>query len=737
VIRRRSILGSAASLSAFAVLRGSTSAEGGSEPRPAAAPASAQGPAEAALRRVLPHHADQVDVVLSPGPGDWFRVGGRTGRITVEATSPASALTGVHWYLKYTAGVDVAWPGSSLSRLPSRLPAPGRELYRDAVVADRFAFNDTHEGYTGPYRGWTEWEREIDLLALHGVNEVLVTVGQEAVYHRALREFGYTGEELLAWFPAPGHQPWWLLQNMSAFGGPVPRHLLDAREELARRVLGRIRELGMRPVLPGWFGTVPNGFAERNPGAHTVPQGDWINAFPRPDWLDPRDEHFARLGESFYRHQDALYGTAGHYKMDLLHEGGTAGDVPVPDAARGVLAALSAARPEAVWVLLGWQQNPPREVVGAVERDRLLVVDGLSDRYEGLDREQRWLGAPYAFGTIHNFGGHTTLGANTGVWVERFPAWRAKPGSKLRGIALMPEGMGTNPAANELFAELAWRAGPTDHERWFAAYADRRYGGPDPHARAAWEVLRRTVYSMPDGEWSEAQDGLFAARPSLTASSAAAWSPKGMRYDAAAFEGALDELLLVDPRLRETDAYRFDVVDVARQALANRGRTLLPRIKAAFAGGDRAALRRLSGWWLDAMELLDDLLGSDARFMLGPWLEQARGWGADDAEAARLEFDARTIITVWGPRKAADDGTLHDYANREWAGLVRGFYLPRWRRFLDSLDDALASGGEPAPIDWFALEDAWTRGRERYATRPQGDPHHLATRVRDALRAGV
>lgn len=695
------------------------------------------GPAHEALLRLLPRHAGQVRLraAAPTGSTDRFGVTGAEGRITVEGTSPAVLLAGFNWYLRHAAGVAVGWPGSSLDRLPERLPPPEpmAALHREALVPNRFALNDTHEGYTGPYRGWEDWEREIDLLALNGINQVLVTVGQEAVYHRALREFGFGDAELRAWIPGPAHQPWWLLQNLSGFGGPVSEQLLDARVELGRRVVRRLRSLGMEPVFPGWFGTVPDGFAERNRGARTVPQGDWIG-FRRPDWLDPRDPHFARVGEAFYRHQADLFGESSLYKMDLLHEGGQAGDVPVGDAARGVLDALDAARPGATWVLLGWQKNPPQAVVEAVPRERLLIVDGLSDRRPEPDRESAWLGAPYAFGTIPNFGGHTSIGANTGVWVERFPRWRDRPGSTLAGIALMPEGMGASPAANELFCELAWRRDRIDHAAWFTGpggYADRRYGGPDPHARAAWEVLRTTAYSMPDGRWSEPQDSLFTARPSLTAASAAAWSPKEMRYDAAAFERALGELLRVAPALREADAYRFDVADVARQALANRARRELPRIREAYRAADRPELRRLTGEWLAAMALLEELLASDRRFLLGRWLADAVSWAGDGAEAARLEFDARTILTVWGPRESADTYRLHDYANREWAGLVRDLYLPRWRRFLDTLDEALEGGGdgEPEAVDWFAMEDAWTRGRGGYPTATSGDPHRIAARV--------
>lgn len=408
----------------------------------------------------------------------------------------------------------------------------------------------------------------------------------------------------------------------------------------------------------------------------------------------------------------------------------------VAAASGAVQRALLTAHPGAVWAILGWQDNPSTALLAGVDRSRMLVLDGLSDRYDGLDRDARWQGTPYAFGTVPAFGGHTTFGADTGAWAERFQQWRTRPGSALSGIAYLPEGTGTDPAAFALFTGLAWQDGPPDLDAWFSAYPSARYGGADPHATAAWTALRRGPYGMASGTWSEPQDGLFAARPSLTVTSAASWSPDALRYDPAYVRRALDELLAVAPAVRESDAYRFDLVNTARQALADHSRALLPRIADAYRGADLAGFRSLAGQWRDDLALLDRLVGSDRRFLLGPWLAAARAQGATPAERNQLEYDARSILTTWGGRTASEDHSLHDYANREWAGLVSGLYAQRWGSYLDSLDRALSSGSAPEPVDWYAVDDAWARRtgpRPDEPTEPSGDPVDLARAVADAL----
>ncbi len=707
---------------------------------PAQARSTDPGPADAATaaaRRLLPRHWRQIRFRTErEGGRDTFRVSGRTGRITVSGDTPGTQLTGLNWYLRHIAYADLNWAGEQTCLLPRELPGMAGTVTRTANVPHRFVLNDTNDGYTGAYNDWPYWERELDVLALHGYNEVLVYAGADALYHRVFREFGYGDRELREWIPGPAHQPWWLLQNLSGFPYPVSRQLLDARAALGRRIAERVRELGMTPVFPGYFGTVPPGFAERNPGARTVPQGEWMG-LARPDWLDPRTEHFARVAAAFYRVQDEMFGgPSALYKMDLLHEGGTAGDVPVGDAARGVERALQKAHPGAVWVILGWQRNPPRAIVDAVDKRHMLVVDGLSDRFPTVvDREADWGDTPYAFGSIWNFGGHTALGANTPDWAELYEKWRTKDGSTLRGVALMPEAADNNPAAFALFSELAWREGELDLEKWFRAWAHARYGARDPHAEAAWDVLRRTAYGTTRADrWSEAADGLFGARPSLTVDRAGRWSPRKLRYDWREFEPALDGLLRVDARLRTSSAYRRDLLDVARQALSNRSRVLLPRIKEAYDAGDGDRFDELAGGWLELMDLLERLVATDSRHLTGRWVADARAWGQGVEERDRLAYDNLSLLTVWGTRAGADAG-LRDYANREWAGLVGGLYRLRWSTYLGELRAALREGRAPGAIDWFALEDRWTRDPGALATRPAGDTYTVAVEVRDRLAA--
>lgn len=685
--------------------------------------------ANALLERVLPGHATQIRLeLLSPASEEFFRITGSEADIHVQGTTTSALLMGVHWYLKNVANVSVSWNGDCLSQLPAKLPAVPHPIQQRANGQHRFALNDTNDGYTGPYWDWGQWERLIDVLALHGINEILVYLGAESVYQRCLKEFGYSDSELCAWFPTPAHQPWWLLENLSSWVGPsVPQHLIDSRLALAQKITARLRDLEMRPVLPGYFGMVPDRFSELNPGAHVIPQGEW-QGLKRPSWLDPTCDQFAKVASTYYRVQRELLGPADIFKMDPLHEGGQAGGVNLTRAATCIGNALERAHPHALWAILGWQQNPRREVLdGIADKSRAIIFDGQSDRYGLSNREEEWGNTPYTFGTIWNFGGHTTMGANVGIWNERYFQQLSKQGSKLNGIAVMPEASCNNPAAFAFITELPWRARPVDLDSWFEQWAAYRYGKRNNEASKAWQIIGATAYSMASGKWSEAHDNLFSARPSLDTKSACTWSPQEPRYDLAAFSQALQPLMSIDTSLQKTSAYNYDLVDVARQIIANHSRVLLPRIESAFKSGDLHLFRELTQRWLNEIQLLNRLAAAEPSLLLGRWIASARAMAKNPEDQAQFEFDALSLLLEWGSETSRASG-VHDYANREWNGLLE-HYRDRWAMYFSMLDESLEKHTPVHEIDWFAMDQDWARQKREFPVQPRGDAYETVKKI--------
>lgn len=697
----------------------------------------AQRVAQAAFVRVLGEAADRVRVDIVPAP-DGFVVSATDGVAHITASSPAAALMGLRSVLAAT--------GESFDEILSALTGVGPIAPEVPITArprleHRFYGNDTEDSYVGAYRTFEDWERLIDGIVARGFNEIFIPVGIEGAYVELLTAFGYSRDEALDWIPLPSHQPWWLLQNMSSYPGGMSEELLAQRIELGRRIIARVLELGARPVVPGFGGVVPRDFGVRNPAFVDVPDNDW-QGFDRPAWLDPRSPLFADAASVFYRAVDRLLGPIDMFKIDPLHEGG-ASTIDIADAGRGIERAMQRAHPGATWVLLAWQDNPRRELLGALDPRRVLVVDGVSDRHRALDREADFGGVDYAFGAIWNFGGDTATGAQLATWNDRVEEWLAKPSSRVRGIAALPEGGLNNPLAMDFFASLAWRSGRVDVDDWVRQWTVARYGRAVPSAISAWQRIAATAYSLPDdNDFSEPHDSLFAAWPSFTASTSSLFSPRTATYDLARFAGALPMMSEAASELGHHRAFRFDLADISRQTVTNTARQLLPAIAHAHAVGDGGQYERLTRLWIEGMRLLDAVAGTESLWLLGRVLDEARAAGSSPEEQERLERSQRLILSTWGPLVPATTGALSNYAGRDWQGLVSTLYLPRWEEFFARNHPGRARGDAITDDDWWRLDQTWIDSTDRSGIRsePVGDivaQARLAGGYIDRVRAAV
>jgi alpha-N-acetylglucosaminidase len=703
-------------------------------------PLLAQSPTKASeevLDRLMPHLAAQFELALVPRPDhkDYFRITGTVGHIRVEAATQPTLLYGVNWYLKYVAHLQVSTNGLQLGAPGLILPAPPQPIEKPALYPWRYALNENTDGYASPYWDQKRWQREIDILALSGTNAILIERGTDLVLYQTFRDAGYTDEAIRRWITQPAHQNWQLMGNMCCFDEPISLELLNKRARAAQQLIDALRNLGITPVLPGYYGIVPADFATLNHGAHVITQGDW-NGFIRPGWLDPRDPQFDKLAGSFYRHQHALFGDSAIYDMEVFQEGGDAGDVPVSEAAKKVQESLERAHPNALWLLMAWQKNPTQELLAALDTSHLLIADIEQGRLPREDRDKEFRGASWLYGGLWEFGGRTTMGAPLYDYAVRMPRMAERPGSHIVGTALFTEGLDTNPFAFDLYTEMAWHSAPVNLPHWTEDYAERRYGAKDSHAQKAWQILLGTAYSYRadggEGERDAAHESLFNAQPSLTTTHSATWSPPAPRYAIDDLEPALTQLLQVAPQLRTAETYRYDLVDVARQVMSNESRKLLPQIKSAYDAKDQATFSQLTAQWFRCMKLQDTLLQTNEFFLLGRWLSYVPPWASSPAERDRLNYDARSILTTWGDRKASEAG-LHEYANRDWAGLTSDYYLPRWKMYFESLSASLTANEPPETIDWYAFGDRWDHSQRQFSAVPQGDTYAAALAIAHEL----
>jgi len=687
---------------------------------------------EAAVRglaeRLLPAKADRFafEAIAADAGRDVFEIESAGGRVVVRGNSGVAMAMGLNWYLKHHCHCDVSWYGSQLN-LPDPLPPVEPKVRVVSWARYRYFLNYCCFGYSLPWWDWPQWERLIDWMALSGVNAPLAVTGQEAVWQAVCRRLELSEEQTQAFLAGPPFLPFGWMGCLDGWGGPLPQRWIERHEELGKKILDRERALGMTPILQGFTGHVPPGVAEKYPDAK-VQRIRWI------EWetqlLDPLDPRFGRIAAIYLEEQARRFGTDHLYAADTFIEMvPPSGDLKYLDAlGRAIYDGMAKTDPQAVWVLQGWafyfQRNfwtQPRieAVLAGVPDDRMLVLDLFCESTPMWNRTEAFCGKPWAWCFVQNFGRAVHLGGALGTIANDLPAARRDPAAgKLSGLGFVNEGLCYNPVAYDLMFEMAWRAESPELDEWICQYARRRYGRANPEAEAAWAILKQTVYAAPCRTRS-AIDCVPTLRPAGQ-----------VPYSNVRLSEAWRRLLLAADDLGREDAYRFDLINVARQVLSNHAAVLQREAAEAHRAKDHARFVDAGQRYLDLIRDLDELLGTRGEFLLGSWLEDAKRWGDTDAERARCEWNARRVLTLWGATRA-----LRDYARKEWSGMLTGFYEARWRFYLGEQAEALKSG---AALDEKALDQRlwewerdWADNRDAYPTAPKGDSVSLARRLWD------
>ncbi len=689
-------------------------------------PPLTDAPAELLARKVPLLAGSIVFERLQDTAGDAFRLGHADSKVVIAGTNENACAAGLHWYLKHHCGMHFSWSGDQAA-VPSPLPLPD-EAVRSSPWKWRSAHNHCVFSYSMAFWDWPRWEREIDFLALNGVNQAFLLTGHEKVWQNTLRRLGFGDAEIATWLPSTSHISWWHFDNLQGVGGPLTQQEIDQEAALARQAADRMRELGIEPVALGFYGMVPDFFGSRFPGAHLIPQGTWAGGYPRPPVLNPSDPAFATTAAIYYEELQNVLGPVKHFGGDLFHEGGQTGGLNLATAFRKVQDAMLAATPEAVWVMFGWQANPREQGISALLPDHVLVqqtsihpattvpVSGGFRTYGGQ--------IPWTWNLIDNFGENHGLYGNFDT-LATLPSRFLNGGApgKFAGLGHSPEGIETNPLQAALFYEMFWRDEDLDPAAWLDAEIPRRYGATSIPARQAWDLLARSSYRCPIAQ-EGISDYIFGTRPKAGASHARTWASNAPYWCELDIVEAWKLLLEAAPALSGNANYRHDLADVTRHALNFHSKRVYDAMMAAFGNRDREAFEARAGELLGLFDDLDAVLGADPNFLLGTWLERAKAKGHDETAKRRIERNARNLITLWSGK--SDE--LDDYASRSWAGLVGGHYKARWQRYIGDLRGGWSGSGVPA-YSGTGMELAFLDDTTAFPATPQGEVAALSAAV--------
>lgn len=643
------------------------------------------------VKRILPNLKESIKFVENKTILNGYNVSWDNGLI-VEGDTPVNMANGLYDYLRKYCRINLSWCGNQNISLDKLVSFDG-QLTKHIHQQYRVYMNYCTLAYSMSWWNFERWEKELDYMALNGINMPLCAIGSEAVWFETMKEIGLSESEALASISGIAFYPWHLMTNIDSYYPPNDVKYVYERLELGKKIIDRALEYGMHPILQGFSGHVPVSVMKKHPNASFSIKNAWCN-FPKTAQLDPLDPLFGKIGKIWLDKQNRLLGNYHFLACDPFHE-----NAP-PKKGLRYLARVGKAidemyksfDPESVWVMQSWSMR--KTIAKAVPKDRLLILDINSCKSKTFAMPKNY---NVVAGQLHDFGGKNAMQGKLVLGSKNPYHTLKKSRANLVGSGMFMEGIEQNPVIYEMQFDLLTLDKPLDFNKWLDDYIDRRYSNPDNQTfkklRGVWDTLIETCYK--DSGYSENGVGTaIAARPSLENALGSPCDSIKNFYDRKKFETCVKSMLSLAETLKNSDGYQFDLYDMTRQALSNLFDDKIKELVDIVKSANIELFKEKSSICIELLRDLDDFLSLRSDYSLSRWINDAHTLASDENERKYFDEMARCLITLWGDVNT--DASLTDYAWREWSGLIKEYYLPRWQKYFDYISDSLEKGKIPS-----------------------------------------
>ena len=616
---------------------------------------------------------------------DSYSIKVENNKVNITGSSATAMCRGAYDYMRNSCQSIISWTGNRIN-IPKNLPIVNKKV--DSPFKYRYYLNTVTHGYTMPYWDWNRWEKELDWMAMHGMNMPLIAGAHEAILYRVFEKIGLREAEILDYFSGPAHFPWNRMGNIGGWDGPPPVSFFNKQIALNHKMLDRMSELEMHPIIHAFAGFVPNGISRIYP-EEKIRELGWGGFKDKVHILSPESDLFVKIGKMYIEEWEKEFGKGEFYLADSFNEM----DVPLdddPEIAKKELAAygevvykpIKKANPDAVWVMQGWTFPYHRDkngqlfwtperlqaMMSKIPDDKLLILD-MANEYNALywkidyswEMYEGFFGKQWIYSFIPNMGGKVPLNGVLDFYATApKEALQYSKKGNLIGFGFAPEGIENNEVIYELLTDWGWREDVVDLDGWLEMYCNARYGGFPSKMKASWDLLRESCF----GTFTDHPRFQYQFRPG---------SGKATVHDSKEFNEAVQLFLSCANELDDSDLYVYDAIELGVQYLGLRTDDLLKEAQAT-RGKKRFKIYEEA---IVLMQFMDKLQASHPNHKLENWVDLARNFGDTPKEKQYYESNAKRLNTTWG-------GGVNEYAARTWNGLIATYYAARWQAWLNA-----------------------------------------------------
>lgn len=212
-------------------------------------------PVAALLERYSPEASKRFvfEITDQQSEKDFFTVSSAKNKVYINGNNNLSLASGLNFYLKNILGVTLTSYNTSFD-LPKQLPDITTPIRRETEIATRLYLNSESYKDERSYWGYQEWQREIDLMALSGVNTVYIPVGTGTILRNTLLAMGVDEDETASFLPMPSYYSWWTEEQCKGGSYELPLSWYEGERKLQKEILSELRKWNIEPVAQGYNG---------------------------------------------------------------------------------------------------------------------------------------------------------------------------------------------------------------------------------------------------------------------------------------------------------------------------------------------------------------------------------------------------------------------------------------------------------------------------------------------------
>ena len=613
------------------------------------------------IRRNTPRLCDNFTLknIEDDNGFDRFEVYAEDGKVVLAGNSNLTLAMAYYRYLNEYCGVVITNGDYDISALGTA-PLPKEKI--SFTVKQKIRARTSYEFFAleGNYWGFDRWEKEIDFMAMHGINAALQPVGFDGVIFHFLDDMGLDENECLEFSSGPAFLSRQLTGNIAGTHSVKSKEYLDRKIYIGKKIVEREKELGISPILPAVIPTVPFNVRRKYRKMEIFKAPQWYN-FPPIFFIKADNAFFNVFNLRFLKKQQELLGETKSFFYEPLYDVNPKGFTShVAAIGQSVSEVLNEFDPEAVCYTH----------LSAINADFFKDLSGKKFIFiKDKGDESILSGKKYITAIRGNFYGRTAIyGDMNNVCGCPF----SKDENSL-GTAVELDTFRENPLYCAAVLKSATADSAFDSDDFTRDFAQKRYK-TDAYTDELIR-LKNLCYTN-----DESVGSIICARPTTQIRHTAPYDTLERKYDYRELFAIAKSILENDAR--KVDTIRADVQSILRQSLSDFAAPVYKKATEFFREKNVGNFEQASNLFLEICEDLDRLLKTREETNFSTKYEEAHSLGENKEEKEAIDINFLMLHTIWGP---LGHTFLYDTAWAEWGGLIKDYYAQRWFMYFRSL----------------------------------------------------